>query len=309
MLNISGSGVEFAKTPTKHVKKTLPPTMSGFPGEAEIRYFVKATVSRHGFWKENPRVYVPFNFLPIEPPKLEITRSEVFARQKHSFYLFPEGHDTKSKVKNYLSKSKESDAPGIANIAPQISVDARLPEPAILTCNNDIPLRLLVKKMNNSDHIVSLESLEIALIGQTKIRAHEVYRTESNSWVIISKSNMSIPIGAATDPANTEIAIDNSLWRGEPLPSSVAPSFFTCNIERAYQLDVRVGLSYSGTVRSTPKVRKRQIPRIVRETEETANPRALLSSAANVHLATNDPPSHETGCRSLLWYRASQGAS
>lgn len=272
MVNVSGSGLEIAKAPTKHVKKTLPPTLSGFPGEAEIRYFVKATVSRHGFWKENPRVHLPFNFLPIEPPKTQATGSEVFARQKHSFYPFPNDTGTKSKVKSYLTKSKESEASGAAGIPPHISVDARLPEPAILTCGKDIPLRLIVKNLNDSNGIVFLQSLEISLIGQTKIRAHEVYRTESNSWIVMSKSNMAIPIGAATDSANTETAIDSGLWRGESLPNTVAPSFVTCNIERAYQLDVRVGLSYSGTAQSNPKVRKRQIPRIVREREDAPSP-------------------------------------
>jgi hypothetical protein len=38
------------------VKQTLPPSLNGFPGEAEIRYFVKVTVNRPQFYKENPRV-------------------------------------------------------------------------------------------------------------------------------------------------------------------------------------------------------------------------------------------------------------
>lgn len=262
-MNLSGSGLEFSKPPTRHVKKTLPPTLSGFPGEAEIRYFVKATVSRHYFWKENPRVYVPFNFFPIEPPRPPVSGSEVYARQKHSFNQFPEW-DAKAKVKSLFTKSKEPASPIGGNTAPQVSVDARLPEPAILTCNEDIPIRLIVKKLNDCDATVFLQSLEISLVGNTKIRAHDVYRTESNSWVIISKSNMSIPIGVPSDHANTETVIDDSLWRGLPLPNTVAPTFLTCNIERYYQLDIRVGLSYNGTASSVlPKVRRGQIPRIV----------------------------------------------
>ncbi len=30
----------------RHIKSTLPPSLSGFPGEAEIRYYVKVTVQR-----------------------------------------------------------------------------------------------------------------------------------------------------------------------------------------------------------------------------------------------------------------------
>lgn len=262
-LKLTPSGLEFSKAPTRHVKKTLPPTLSGFPGEAEIRYFLKATVSRHQFWKENPRAYAPFNFFPIEPPRPLVSGSEVFARQKHSFVPFPDGEGTAAKMKSLFSKSKEPMSPIAGGEAPHISVDARLPEPAILTCNKDIPLRLLVKKLNDCEAMTFLQSLEISLIGITKIRAHDVHRVENNSWVIMSKSNMGIPIGAPSDAMNTETAIDDHLWRGLILPSTVAPTFVACNIERSYQLDVRVGLSYTGTTQSNPKVRKGQIPRIV----------------------------------------------
>lgn len=39
----------------RHLKRPLPPNLSGFPGEAEIRYFFKATAQRAAFYKENFR--------------------------------------------------------------------------------------------------------------------------------------------------------------------------------------------------------------------------------------------------------------
>jgi hypothetical protein len=263
-MNISGSGIEISKPPHGHVKKTLPPTLSGFPGEAEIRYFVKATIRRSSFWKENPRTFAPFNFFPIEPPRPTPTGNEVFARQKHAFSLFPEGDGGKSKMKSLFGKAKEANLKSAAagNEAPSVSVDARLPEPPILTCNEDIPLRLVVKKLNDSEGMIYLQSLQVSLIGNTKIRAQDVHRSESNSWIIMSKSNMGMPIGAASDAADSENVIPDNFWRGQRLPNTVAPSFETCNISRAYQLDVRIGLSYSGAMQSSTKVRRR-IPRIV----------------------------------------------
>lgn len=47
--------MEIARDPGVHVKRTLPPSLSGFPGEAEIRYYVKATVIRPRFYQENYR--------------------------------------------------------------------------------------------------------------------------------------------------------------------------------------------------------------------------------------------------------------
>jgi len=232
--------------------------MSGFPGEAEIRYFVKATISRLHFWKENPRAYANFNFFPIEPPRPPSTGSEIFARQKHTFIHRPDSPQAKAKVKAFFGKSKDpSGLSAVEGDAPQISLDARLPEPAILTCSQPIPLRLVMKKLHNPGGTIFLGSLEIALIGSTKIRAQDVYRTEDTSWVILSKSNLGIALGLSSDPTDQEIVIDDSLWRDQILPKTVAPSFVTCNIERSYRLDIRVGLSYAapGQVSDT-KVRR-----------------------------------------------------
>ncbi|KXT01916.1 hypothetical protein AC578_2558 [Pseudocercospora eumusae] len=242
-------GMEIARPATRHVKRTLPPTLSGFPGEAEIRYFVKVTVNRHSFFKENPRAYVPFNFFPIEPPRPALTGSEVFARQKHRFDAFPDGGASsfaKEKMKGiFLKKSSAPNSP-ITGGSPSISVDARLPEPAVLTCNQDVPLRLILKKLNDFSEPIYLQSLQISLISYTKIRAHDVYRTESNSWILVSRSNMGVLVTQAADGADAESVIDDGLWRSQVLPNTVAPNFTTCNIERTHQLDVRIGLSCGG---------------------------------------------------------------
>ncbi|USW53745.1 Putative arrestin-like, immunoglobulin E-set [Septoria linicola] len=244
-------GMEIARPASRHVKKTLPPTLSGFPGEAEIRYFVKCTVNRHGLLKENARTQIPFNFFPIENPRPALTGSECFARQKHRFDVFPGspmgGESARDKMKGIFGKkSSTPNSPTVAGGSPFISIDARLPEPAILTCNQDIPLRLIFKKLSDFGDQVFMSTLQISLIGHTKIRAHEVYRTESNSWIICSMSNMNVLLGSPSDEVESEHVIDDALWRGQShaLPNTVAPTFETCNIERTYQLDIRISLTY-----------------------------------------------------------------
>lgn len=54
-LNFTGLKVEMARDTNRHVKKTLPPSFGGFPGMADIKYFVKVTVIRPQFYKENIR--------------------------------------------------------------------------------------------------------------------------------------------------------------------------------------------------------------------------------------------------------------
>jgi hypothetical protein len=60
-LKLGSLNVKFPPDTNKHVKKALPPTLGGFPGEADIRYFVKVTVVRPKFYQENLR-YVGSKF-------------------------------------------------------------------------------------------------------------------------------------------------------------------------------------------------------------------------------------------------------
>ena len=59
-LNVAGLRLEMARDTNRHVKKTLPPSLTGFAGQAEIRYYVKVTVQRPAFYKENFRAVCEF---------------------------------------------------------------------------------------------------------------------------------------------------------------------------------------------------------------------------------------------------------
>ncbi|KAF2753180.1 hypothetical protein EJ05DRAFT_523333 [Pseudovirgaria hyperparasitica] len=245
-VTFGGLQMEIAKPPTQHTKQTLPPTLNGFPGEAEIRYFVKVTVARPQFYKENLRAWAHFNFLPIEPPP-GCRDGEAYARRQHQF--LPEtGPERKKSIFGALSKSSSSGpgSPPVGSLGPppRFAVDVRLPNPATLTCNDELPLRILLKQLSERTANVYLQMLQIELIGYTKVRAHEFSRTESNSWIVVSLSNMAIPIGSPSDAVDTETAINPEYWMGNPLPNTVAPSFETCSISRHYELEVRVGLGY-----------------------------------------------------------------
>ncbi|KAJ5580183.1 uncharacterized protein N7459_006168 [Penicillium hispanicum] len=237
-LNFTGLKVEMARDTNRHVKKTLPPSLSGFPGEADIKYFVKATIIRPQFYKENIRAIVPLNFLPIEPPRTGNPNEETYARRQHQF-----SKNQAAKKKSIFARSSSSLRDAFAE-PPRVSMDARLPNPSILTCNEPVPLRLLAKKLTESNESIFLQMLQIELVSYTKVRAHDLACTESGSWVIMSRSNMNMALGQPGDPVGTDWNIDSKLWTGLPLPNSVAPSFETCNIERRYELEVRVGLTH-----------------------------------------------------------------
>ncbi|RAL64113.1 hypothetical protein DID88_003301 [Monilinia fructigena] len=164
----------------RHVKKTLPPSLTGFPGEAEIRYYVKVTVQRPSMFKENRR-----------PPK---TTNEAFAKRP---FIFQNGGSPYAKKGLFAKKSKQ-----LSNTAPQGEVDARLPSPPILTCNKPMPLRILLRKTNTSPEHVFLVSLQVNLIGTTEVKALGVIRRETSTWVVInSKLWDAIPLPNTVAPS------------------------------------------------------------------------------------------------------------
>lgn len=232
----------------RHNKGILPPSLTGFPGEAEIRYYVKVTVQRPSLFKENRRVAVGFKFLPIEPPRPPLTANEIYARRPFSFQAGLAGY---SRKQSFFKKN----APPLSDTAPQGEIDARLPNPAILTCNEVIPLRIILKKLNESPEQTFLMSLQVHLYGYTEVRAADVSRTEANTWVLASLSDLAIPIGSPNDKIRTESVVDDTLWQNITLPNTVAPSFHTCNLTRKYELEVKVGLGYGmpGRVQVRPQ--------------------------------------------------------
>ena len=221
-----------------HVKKTLPPTLGGHPGEAEIQYYVKATVQRPAFYKENFRYNANFLFLPIEPPRPPLNKRESFARVQHQF-----APPINAPEKPGLFRRSSTLGPDASIVPPSVSVEGRLPDPAIVTCNEALPLRVLVAQLNESQANLHLEMLHIELLAFTTIRAQQLRRNEITSWTILSLSNMHKALHE--DSGNKIMELPSSLWKQRPLPNNVSPTFHTCNISRTYGIHIKVGLSWS----------------------------------------------------------------
>jgi hypothetical protein len=240
-----------------HATRTLPPSLTGFPMEAEIRYYVKVTVQRPGFLKENWRYQVGFKFLPIEPPRPKITGQEAFARRPFTFR--PRSPGPPEKKLGLFSRKPDSSAsaPGLGDgvAPPSVEISARLPHPSILTCLKPIPLKLIAKKLVESPESVQLVSFQMNLIGFTDIRAHNIFHKEVNNWVVVSQNNLSIPIQfSQQEGVGAEVVLPDDVWKHSPLPNTVAPSFQTCNLARRYEIEIRVGLAWGlpGASSSTP---------------------------------------------------------
>ncbi|KAH6899779.1 hypothetical protein B0T10DRAFT_5447 [Thelonectria olida] len=234
----------------RHVTRTLPPSLTGYPMEAEIRYYIKVTIQRPGLLKENWRYQIGLKFLPIEPPRAKKTSQEAFARRPFAFqqrtpqperarssFFGMRSDDTKN---GSTSEPVEGQDP-----APSVEISARLPHPSVLTCNQPVPLRMIAKKLGNHPDEMYLVSFQMDLIGFTDVRAQSLHNNKLNRWIVASNANLCIPLTKSpTDPVGTEVVLPDDIWKNKPLPNTVAPSFATCNLSRRYELEVKLGVSW-----------------------------------------------------------------
>ena len=239
--DLSNGTMDYAKEASLHDRGTLPPSLSGIPNDiAFIRYFLKATVNRPAFYKTNLRKFDPFVFLPIEPPRPPPSGSEAFARRKHEF-ISPQ----EPKKPSMFSVFRKP-VPVAPTIPCRFSIEARLPSPPILVPNEPLPLRLILNKFEAFRGVIVIRSLQISLLGTTRVRAHQLFKDEFSTWVIFTVTNIHIPFGDENSLPNVELVADSGLWHDKCLPDIVAPSFTTCNISRSYQLQIDIGLSQAG---------------------------------------------------------------
>ncbi|KAI4183750.1 MAG: hypothetical protein L6R41_005213 [Letrouitia leprolyta] len=278
-VNVAGLQVQAPGNTDRHVRKTLPPSLHGFNDQAIIRYYVKATVQRAAFYKENFRSEYAFQFFPIEPPRPPLPppdqRRETYARIEHAFApaTVPAPN---SKVSGLFRKASVPEPTSSTATPLLVCIDARLPDPAILTCNEALPLRIMVTKLNDSPATVFLQLLQIELVAKTHVRAHHLSRANLTSTVVISKSNMKMRL---TEQKRV-MEIDKGHWRDIPLPNSVAPSFDTCNISRYYELHVKVGLLHGSGDHIFPELVVETLVMHPQVYSGIAPPKALIEAMA-----------------------------
>lgn len=173
-----------------------------------------------------------------------MTGAETFARRKHQ--LTPQaGVEIREKSRNMFARKIAGSSASSTTEPPAISIEARLPEPPIITCNRPLPLRLLCTTLNSKKQGLFLHSLEINLVDHTHVRAHSLGRLESRMTVLMSRSNINQAITFMQ--ASDETVLDNKHWQGLTVPNALLPSFETCNLSRRYELVVKVGLVYHMT--------------------------------------------------------------
>lgn len=189
----------------------------------------------------------PFVLLPIERPRPPPNKRESYARRGHQFGPSIDVPEKPGFFRLGSTATNDSSVPKVP--PPSISIDGRLPDPAIITCNESLPLRILITKKNESPATIYLRTLSITLIGFTLIRAHDLRTQEAQSWVIVSQAHIDKALKNSVGGNGNILEVDSAMWKQRPLPNTVSPSFITCNITRRYELEVKAGLSWGSDQR------------------------------------------------------------
>lgn len=236
-----------------HVKKTLPPSLTGFPGKAEIRYYVKATIQRPGLLRENWRNQLGFRFMPVEPPRPPKSPAKAFAKRPFAFRQLSPAQVERRKS-SFFGRPKQDGGASLTDLLPpSVEMCAWLPHPLVLTCNTPIPLQLEATKKLPSTQPVFLTGLQVDLVGTTKIRCYDMVTTVPSRFIVVLKNDLHIPLTRnADDPVGTKVPVPDILWRGVPLPNTVCPSFVACNLMREYHLELKLTLSWPPTAAGKP---------------------------------------------------------
>src|SRR5579871_439791 len=237
--HLTNNSITTVSHPQGHVKQTLPPSLGGID-DAYIRYFVKVTVNRPSFFSRNHRHIIPFVFCPIEPPRPPPQNNQIFVRKKHTLAL-----SAKQQEPGFwggLFKKTPSTGNGGT-----VAFEARLPNPPIIVPTEPIPLSLYLKRVDASEGIIYVRSVQI-MLGMTTFIAAQGYRRELGYLLpILNVGNLNITLPAnqneiKIDPANL-IQQTSQKAKGITLPDTVPPSFRTCNIARRYTLVLQMGVS------------------------------------------------------------------
>ncbi|KAJ8102182.1 hypothetical protein POJ06DRAFT_249019 [Lipomyces tetrasporus] len=244
-------GANFNKDPRQHIKTTLPPSLSDM-NEATIKYFFKVTVKKAAFYKINMRQYNPFIFLPFEPPRPSTTGQQFFVRRKHRFNYTPvsgrvNGSIPSQKKKGFFSSLTSTARPSFLREAgPEFYVEARMPDPPIVVPTEKIPLRLFVRSEQQFTAPIYLHSLQINLVSHTLVAAQEHNKDIAFAVTIVKLQNMKLPMTTMTNPAPQvyEAEFDKNKWSNAFLPSTVPPTFKTCNIGRHYSMEIFLVVSH-----------------------------------------------------------------
>ena len=103
-------------------------------------------------------------------------------------------------------------------------------------------MRIILKKLDEFPHPIIIRGLQLRLLSKTHIECFDLQRDVFGNLEFFSNFDLRVPVGAEASTPDRELEVDSAVWRDCRLPTSVAPTFMSCNISRAYLLELIIGV-------------------------------------------------------------------
>ncbi|PYI02497.1 hypothetical protein BO78DRAFT_422542 [Aspergillus sclerotiicarbonarius CBS 121057] len=221
-----------------HLSRQLPPCTGDQSSSAEIIYMLKANVVAGGILKQSIQKSLRVFFCPLvswqPPPQAISQRRAVVLSSRHA------SNKTASTTTTY-----------------QVTIE--LSRGAYLTPGQRVPINVYVTRAGPADHNLILNDYQAMLIEETVTRVAGLPRVQRLSRILRTMSNLDQPIYLSETPLGTTMCVSDDLWAGQSLPAAITPNFETCNIQRSYKLEIRLGLN-SGLERAETRILEVQFP-------------------------------------------------
>uniref|UniRef100_A0A060TDT7 ARAD1D02728p n=1 Tax=Blastobotrys adeninivorans TaxID=409370 RepID=A0A060TDT7_BLAAD len=262
----NASGLDYARSATNHINGPLPPSLSGLGELASVKYFFKATVVRASFFKANSRDLHPFVFLPMDVHANPNAANRIgFVRRDVTIGVDPMGGGTNSSASAAKGKKRGflgTLSSALTGSSPNtyrgrtmtISFEVRHPQDLGIVPVSPLPFEFYVMLSNPPNtypvNSVLLDELSMVLYATTDARAQE-HNTQSHLRLeLYSGKSLQIPVEFANaNPIQNRFGVQvspkhmHSILQSSQIPDYVPPSFTTCNISRAYALEIVAGFS------------------------------------------------------------------
>lgn len=201
--------------------RELPPSTGERSSTVEILYSLEVSVTVDRILKRVIRKSQQINFCPIA--SLQTHPQPLIHRQEVTFRCKNENKDTVENSNTY-----------------QVKIELIRGQHLIL--GQCVPINVNITQNDSTNDDIILSDYQAMLIEETASGVGAQPRVQRLFSTLKTMSNLNIAAKLAEKMPGATVTLSDSAWGPHSLPTTITPTFETCNIRRTYKLHVRLGL-------------------------------------------------------------------
>ncbi|KAJ5378988.1 hypothetical protein N7509_012107 [Penicillium cosmopolitanum] len=227
---------DFKVNESQSLRGHLPPSTGDSSSNAEIVYSLDASVKIGGIFKHVMKKSRQIFFYPTTSPHKP---SQSIIHQREVTF-------------RHMEKDNKS--------TPAYGVAIELARGGHLALGQRVPIKVHVTQADpTSQDVLILNDYQVMLIQKTVTRVGAQSQVQHLFRTLRTLSNLNLGICLAEMPVNNAMTLSDDSWGSLSLPTDITPTFETCNINRSYKLEVRLGFK-GGPKKTQTRILEVQFP-------------------------------------------------